>query len=216
MGALKPGMTHAEAAGHLRQEVIGTLRHETGSLVDEAKFFGAVRAIMCDIDYVAALFAGWDGQDPRRISTTEKFRTFVESVFPAATGDQGYQAFAGHLYAMYRVGTVHLRHPKQLENTMAVTPMLSWGVMVERTEDFDYPAGGKAFSGTHLRPVRVDANKTILPVSLKALFEDFIAACEYFARQLEAEEAAGGHALRDKWRQVADALVSPDKTKLLW
>ena len=34
--------------------------------------------------------------------------------------------------------------------------------------------------------------KTILPVSLKALFEDFIAACEYFARQLEAEEAAGG------------------------
>jgi hypothetical protein len=119
MGALEPGMPHAEAAGHLRQEVIGTLRHETGSLVDEAKFFGAVRAIMCDIDYVAALFAGWDGQDPRRISTTEKFRTFVESVFPAATGDQGYQAFAGHLYAMYRVGTVHLRHPKQLENTMA-------------------------------------------------------------------------------------------------
>ena len=97
---------------------------------------------------------------------------------------------------MYRVGTVHLRHPKQLENTMAVTPVLSWGVMVERTEDFDYPAGGKAFSGTHLRPVRVGANKTILPVSLKALFADFIAACEYFARQLEAEEAAGGHALR--------------------
>jgi len=56
MGALEPGMPHAEAAGHLRQEVIGTLRHETGSLVDEAKFFGAVRAIMCDIDYVAALF----------------------------------------------------------------------------------------------------------------------------------------------------------------
>jgi hypothetical protein len=60
MGASEPGMPHAEAAGRLRQEVIGTLRHETGSLVDEAKFFGAVRAIMCDIDYVAALFAGWD------------------------------------------------------------------------------------------------------------------------------------------------------------
>jgi len=64
--------------------------------------------------------------------------------------------------------------------------------------------------------VRVDANKTILPVSLKALFEDFIAACEYCARQLEAEKAAGGQALRDKWRQVADVLFSPDRTKLLW
>ncbi len=139
MGALKHGMSHEEAADHLRHEVVGTLRHETGPLVREAKFFGAVRAIMCDIDYVAALFEGWDGKDPRRIATAGTFRTFVETVFPAATGDQGYEAFAGHLYAMYRVGTVHLRHPKQLENAGASTPVLSWGIMVERTEDFYYP-----------------------------------------------------------------------------
>lgn len=216
MGALKLSMTHDEAAEHVRQEVIGTLRYETGPLVDGAKFFGAVRAIMCDIDYVAALFEGWDGQDPRRITTAEKFRTFMETVFAVATGDQGYKVFAGHLYAMYRVGTVHLRHPKQLENANASTPVLSWGVMVERTETFDYPSGGKVFTGTHLQPVKVDARKTILPVSLRGLFEDFIAACDYFARLLEAEKAAGGHALLDKWRQVADALVAPDKTKLSW
>lgn len=216
MGALKLSMTHDEAAEHLRQEVIGTLRYETGPLVDGAKFFGAVRAIMSDIDYVAALFEGWDGQDPRRIATAAKFRTFVETVFPAATGDQGYKRFAGHLYAMYRVGTVHLRHPKQLENAGASTPVLSWGVMVERTETFDYPAGGTAFSGTHLQPAKVGIDKTILPVSLKALFEDFVAACEHFARLLEAEKAAGGHALLGKWRQVADALVTPDKTRLSW
>ena len=80
---------------------------------------------------------------------------------------------------------------KQLENAAASTPVLSWGVMVERTEDFDYPSGGKAFTGTHLQPVKVNATKTILPVSLKALFEDFVAACEEFARQLEAEKTAG-------------------------
>ena len=83
---------------------------------------------------------------------------------------------------MYRVGTVHLRHPKQLENAAASTPILSWGVMVERTEDFDYPLRGKAFTGTHLQPVKINATKILLPVSLKALFEDFIAACEEFAR----------------------------------
>ncbi len=53
MGALKRGMTHDQAAEHLRQEVIGTLRYETGPLVEGAKFFGAVRAIMCGIDYGA-------------------------------------------------------------------------------------------------------------------------------------------------------------------
>jgi hypothetical protein len=216
MGALKLGMTHDEAAEHLRREVVGTLRHETEPLVEEAKFFGAVRAIMCDIDYVAALFEGWDGRDPGRIATAKKLRKFVETVLFAATGDWGYKTFAGHLYAMYRVGTVHLRHPKQLENIGASTPVLSWGVMVERTEDFDYPAGGKVFTGTHLQPVKVDADKTILPVSLKALLEDFIAACEYFARQLEAEKASRGHALLDRWCQVADALVTPDRTKLSW
>ena len=29
MGALKAGMTHAEAAEHLRREVVGTLRYES-------------------------------------------------------------------------------------------------------------------------------------------------------------------------------------------
>jgi len=208
-------MTHDEAAEHLRNEVVGTLNHETRPLVEEAKFFGAVRAVMCDIDYVAALFAGWDGKDSRRIATAEKFRSFVEHVFSSATGNSGYRTFAGHLYAMYRVGTVHLRHPKQLENAAASTTILSWGVMVERTEDFAYPSGGKAFTGTHLQPVKVDAAKTILPVSLKALFEDFVAACGEFARFLEVEKAAGGHALLDKWREVADALVAPDRTTTL-
>ncbi len=216
MGALKPGMTHDEAAEHLRREVVGTLRYETGPLVHEGKFFGAVRAIMSDIDYVAALFEGWDGNDPRRIATARKFQSFVETVFAAATGDHGYTRFAGHLYTMYRVGTVHLRHPKQLENVSASTPVLSWGVMVERTQAFEYPLGGTAFTGIHLQPVRVDASKTILPVSLKALFEDFIAACEHFAKLLEAEKGSGGHAMLGKWQSVADALVTPDRTDLLW
>ncbi len=216
MGALKAGMTYDEAAEHLRQEIVGTLRHETEPLVREAKFFGATRAIMCDIDYVAALFEGWDGKDPRRIATPEKFRTFVETVFTTATGNQCYKVFAGHLYAMYRVGTVHLRHPKQLESKTASTPVLSWGIMVERTEDFDYPVGGKAFTGTHMQLVKVDAAKTILPVSLNGLFEDFILACEHFAKLLEAEKAGGCHTMLGKWRSVADALIAPDRTKLRW
>lgn len=216
MGALKAGMSHDEAAEHLRQEVIGTLRYETGPLVDGAKFFGAVRAIVCDIDYVAALFEGWDGDDPRRIATPEKFRAFLETVFARVTGNQGYKQFAGHLYEMYRVGTVHLRHPRQLTNTSASTAVLSWGIMADRTEDFNYPAGGKAFTGTHLQPVKVDANKTILPVSLKALYEDSIAAFEEFARMLEAEKAARGHALLDKWRSVADTLAAPFVSNRMW
>jgi hypothetical protein len=50
MAELRAGMTHNEAVAHLREEVCGTARRETGRLVDpnEPGLFGAVRGVMCD------------------------------------------------------------------------------------------------------------------------------------------------------------------------
>ncbi len=57
-------MTHAQAAEHLRDEVVDTCRFETGRLVTakDPALFGAVRAVMSDLDYVAALYHGWNGK----------------------------------------------------------------------------------------------------------------------------------------------------------
>lgn len=222
MGALKVGMNHEEAAKYLRREIIETLRYETGRLVGPPgpAFFGAVRSILTDLDYVAALYSGALGRRNRRdIGQRGDTVAFLSDVMAAATGDAGYRKYGEHLRDMFRVGTVHLRAPKQLENAACSTPILSWAIMEDRTEhDFEYPLGsGKMHSGTHMQPFAVDANKTVLPVSITALFEDFIAACEHFAKLLEAEKAAGGHVSLDRWWSVADVLVTPEPApKLRW
>ena len=59
-------------------------------------------------------------------------------------------------------------------------------------------------------------HKTVLPTSPRGLFEDSIAGVEEFALMLEAEKAAGGHALLDTWRTAADALVVPFASKQTW
>lgn len=47
-------MSHAAAIAHLREEVIGVARADAGRLVvaDRPAFFGAVRGVICDLDYV--------------------------------------------------------------------------------------------------------------------------------------------------------------------
>jgi hypothetical protein len=202
MAPLKQNMIHAEAVEHLRNEVVGTLRLETGRLLNRPPaFFGAVRGVISDLDYVAALYAGWDGVDRRQIAIARKAIAFFRDIFSAALGDPAYGQFAEHLYGMYRVGTIHLRAPKQLRNPSASTEILSWALMEDRTEEFEYPLGsGKTCRGTHLQPIALDGQKTLLPVSIQALFEDFVKACEHFAKLLEAEAASGGTDLLTRWR----------------
>jgi hypothetical protein len=215
MGRLTVGMTHREAVQHLRKEVIGTARLETGPLLAIPAFFGAVRAIMSDLDYVAALYDGWDGKDWRKIATSKKAERFLRDAFSAATGDRQYSVMAEHIYGLYRHGTVHLRAPKQVKNIVCSTPILSWGLMEKRTERFDDKAGTR-FVGTHLRPVKISAQRTVLPVSIRVLFSDFIKACRWFGDELDAERRAGGSKLLTRWRQTADALANPEPTKLRW
>jgi hypothetical protein len=148
MGALKAGMTHDEAAEHLRKEVAETLRFETARLLGPPgpAFFGAVRSILSDMDYVAALYVGAQGRARRDFGQRADTVTFLKDVVAAATGDIGYQTYGEHLRDMFRVGTVHLRAPKQLENPACSTPILSWGLMEDRTETFEL-GGGKLAPG---------------------------------------------------------------------
>lgn len=68
----------------------------------------------------------------------------------------------------------------------------------------------------HLRVHKVDADLALLPVSVLALYEDFLAACEHFAHLLEAEAEAGRADLLTRWWQTWNALGSPEATHVIW
>lgn len=211
-------MSHQAAAKHLRQEVISTAKYETGRLVDPASpaYFGAVRAVMSDVEYVGALFNGWDGKDDKKIATRMTFTRCLADLFAPATRNAQYATYAKHLYELYRCGTVHLRAPKQLRNVANQPEILSWTLMVEREESID--VGGAEIQLRHLSPFRGPGlpDRITLPVSIAALFEDFVFACEHFASALEVEQAGGGIALLRRWESAAIGLCAPTRSSLSW
>jgi hypothetical protein len=68
----------------------------------------------------------------------------------------------------------------------------------------------------HLRLHRVDDDLALLPVSVLAIYEDFLTACEHFATLLEAESSAGSAELLTRWWQTWNALGDPEGTALSW
>jgi len=218
MAELTSTMSHDAAAAHLTCAIIPTAKYETGRLVDidSPAFFGAIRGTMCDLDYVAALHHGWDGRDERQIATRAKSVHFLTNVVAPAAHNQGYGRYAQHLYDLYRVGIVHLRGPKQLENPANTPPVMSWALMVERRDS--WAPDGVPFDLEHLLPVVAPTPpaRLFLPLSIRALFDDFVVACEQFAQDLETEKRAGGQQLLARWNSAAAGLTRPAKSNLLW
>jgi len=216
-------MSHHEAAEHLREEVIGTCQRETGRLVDPADpaYFGAVRGVLSDLEYPAALWDGWDGVCRRQIATSRKSVKFLSEVVAPATGDRAYAELGKHLFELFRVGTVHLRAPKRLIVHDAGTEVvLTWALMSRRRETIRL--GGQEVELEHLRPKRVGkpvgrfTSSVILPLAIDILLEDFVSACEAFAVRLEVEAQDGGKKLISRWRSAANALCEPEPSKLPW
>ncbi|MTD43800.1 hypothetical protein GKE82_05630 [Conexibacter sp. W3-3-2] len=210
-------MDHAAAVAHLRKEVANTARAETGRLVTtgEPAFFGAVRAVMSDLDYVAALYYGWNGARRDQLATKKKTVRFIREVVNDAAAGQGYDRWASHLYELYRTGVVHLRAPKILSNADNDPPKLGWLLMQQRAEPL--PAGLGPGQAQHLRPAHRKGHDTLLlPLAIDALFEDYLAAVDLFANGLQDEAAADETPMLDRWRQTADALCDPDPSQLQW
>lgn len=213
---LTNAMTHREIATHLREEVCNTARKETGRLVteDDPALFGAVRGVMCDLDYVAALYYGWSGKRRDHISRKAKSIRFIRDVMSAATGNDGYREFAAHLYDLYRCGVVHLRAPKFLASPNASTKTLTWALMYERKDQLQI--NSRQHELEHLKLLKASAKLAYLPLSIKALLDDFLVTDEHVAQEIEAEGNAGGTELRDRWRSTADALAVAEPSKLSW
>lgn len=221
MAALKSRMSHAEIAEHLRGEISNTAKYETGRLVvphDAAPVwhsspasFGATRAVLTDIDYVAAL---WHGRNTptegrRQLAIKPKTTKFMRDVWAPGSGEPGYAIFAEQLIDLYRHGTVHLRAPKVICNP-ATGYKVVWALMGGRSDGI-LREPGVVEAARHLEPVQLNQDLVALPVSVQALLEDFLKACEWLAQQYEAEARAGKTELRDRWRTAADLMVTPEE-----
>ena len=168
-----------------------------------------------DLDYVAALHAGWNGRRRDRIASKDKTIRYIREVVSLASGNDAYRRWATHLYDLYRTGLVHLRAPRSYTTQSQDPPSLSWFLMLDPVT----PATGHvAGPAEHLQLVRAQTKQatSYLPVSIRALLDDYLASVEHFAEALQAECRNDGDELLTRWRQTADALCEPDPSRLQW
>src|SRR5207245_2086170 len=133
-------------------------------LVDQFAAWAALRSMICDLEFLAALYGGFDGSKDATRMNRYRFVRFIDEIVVPATGTTSYRTYGGHLYDMFRVGMVHLRLPKKLENPKNSTPVLTWSFLKDK-EAHVVDDEGRSVIATHLKTYRLNAKVTVLPVS---------------------------------------------------
>ncbi len=124
--ALEKNMSLARIKSFLSEELKEQILLEIAPILhlgqDQGGYFGSSRQILCYIDFLGALYAGYDENTDkdfkkdgrRRISTPKNVIDFIED-FMGEKIDPFYKINGGVLYKMYRHGLVHLYQPKSFK-----------------------------------------------------------------------------------------------------
>jgi len=124
-------MTHDEAVKYLTSFSFWC-RFQTEGLIDLRSVFVAVQSLMCDIDFLGALYGEFDGGDTAKRENRSRFVRLFREVVARATNNHAYGKYAPHLYDSFRVGSVHPSTPRRLTNPKSRTPILTWSLLPSR------------------------------------------------------------------------------------
>lgn len=169
-------------------------------------YFGVPRMVFCYIDTLGLLFAGWNGKKDKSrnkkidFATTKKAKDFIREVF--AQIDELYRINGDLLYDMYRHGTVHIYSPKKLASKEFPDRTIEWLIYKGGREQWDYYED-KAVKFRHLKIIRWEENRFILPISIVVLYKDLLTAINLYRKMLYEDKTGD---LTKKFLSVADAL----------
>ena len=208
-------MTHDEAVAYLKSFAFWC-RYQTEGLIDSRAIFVAVRSLMCDFDFLGALYGGFDGSDTAKKQNRFRFLRLFREVVARATNNHASGKYAPHLYDSSRVGSVHLGTPRRLTNPNNSTPILTWSLLPSQDGVAEQDHDGRPILLAHLQTVRQNPKTVVLPICVPRLFEDFNTTCEFFAGLLQTEKTEGGCSLLERWRLTALVLATPEPSRARW
>jgi hypothetical protein len=176
---------------------------------DEGGYFGVPRLVLSYVDYLGALYKGYNGKrEPktgRRIFTSGKYaKMFLNDIFGQI--DPNYVTHGALLWEIYRNGTIHLYSPKILKDVKS-NRTIGW--MAHKQDRVCQLSSSYNFLATHLVPHDHGNNRWSQPVSIKCLYQDLV--IDKYASSIFKDSIS-----QSKFRQTADALLDPEDTKLTW
>lgn len=171
------------------------------------------RLVLGYVDYLGALYHGYTGRTNnrgRRIFADPCYaKLFLKEVF--GSFDPDYQRFGDLLWEMFRNGPIHLCEPLRLINGEKIINWLYYEGP-KNTELSNVDSSSKSLQVTHLVPKNYPMGKWwLLPVSITCLYGDLLKAVDKYANRIGSDGE-----LENKFRQVADALHTPESTKIKW
>lgn len=207
-------MTLAGIGDYLKGDLTASIRNDIGPMIrpdrPEGGYFGVCRMVLCYVDYLGALYQGYQGKKDKKsgrliIAESSKAKSFLKEVFCEI--DPSYRERAELLYETYRHGTVHLYQPKVLEDNGR---RLEWLVYKGDRESWVY-VGSRAIKVRHLQPLEFEPSTWLFPISIVCLYSDLIKAIDVYQRKLGEDPA-----LVDRFVTTWNVLVDPELTKLNW
>lgn len=174
-------------------------------------YFGVTRQIVCMIDFLGALYCGFDPKNDiqvqkkrtvKYISSSKKALRFIQEIFGSI--DENYKVNGKYLIEMYRHGLVHLYQPKELK--LKDSRVLSWlPYKGGRTSDILVSDNRVIRNASHLYIV-TNLGQNFLPVSIKCLYDDLLTAIDIYMGKLRDSEA-----LRAQFVSTANELREPEE-----
>ena len=176
--------------------------------------FAVPRTVSCYIDFLGALYCGWDGKNRQKIATSKKAETFIEEILGLT--DLNYKKHGQLFYRMLRHGTVHLLRPHKFKRQDGST--LEWVIYWGERKKSHISYGGRELVVDHLEPLTLDQQnkRDIFPVSIECLYKDIREAITLYLDKLEEEGKMDKHDLLDKYESTIQALMEPETTNLIW
>ncbi len=184
-------------------------------------YFGVTRHILCFIDFLAALYCGYNGKEKysngvRKIATSENTLLFMKELMGKEI-DPFYSANGKYLYVMYRHGLVHLYQPRTIKLENGRT--LKWAAYKgarERTT-ISFRSDNEEITIPNIRHLGIaesplDKNSDYLTISITCLYKDLLTSIDIFYKQLEQDKK---NVLLRKWITTSNAIVKPEEIRNL-
>jgi hypothetical protein len=195
----------------LKKSVVNDVRPCLNLGHDEGGYFAVPRLILSYVDYLGALYNGYNGKrnerTGKRIFTSGKYaKILLNDIFGRI--DPNYVKHNALLWEIYRNGTIHLYSPKILKNVNS-SRTIGWIAHKEgRVCQLGSPYN---FLSTHLVPHDLGNNRWSQPISIKCLYQDLVSGIDKYALLISSDSK-----LQSRFVQTADALVDPEDTTLTW
>jgi len=215
--ALKKNMGFAEMKNFLNEELKEQILLEITPILHIGKkqggYFGVSRQILCLIEFLSALYFGYDEKKDkrfkesnykeRRISNSEKAIKFIKELMGEKV-DPFYKLNGKVLFKMYRHGLVHLYQPKTFLRRNKKE--LKWLAYKGAREKHVEKINGLKFDVRHVAIIPHPSNKNIeyLAVSINCLYYDLVQVIDIYTNLLEQDKK-----LQANWISAANAISEP-------